>query len=78
VLADGSRKRIADIAVGDRVLAWDDEAGTIVVETVTATFPHSDTLYEATLSDGSQLVVTEDHLFFDDVSNTWVELASSL
>jgi len=74
VLADGTSVPIADVQVGDRVLAWDLETGTAVARDVTATLPHSDWLLQAHLSDGSILEVTEDHRFWSVTDNGWVEL----
>lgn len=74
-MADGARVPIADIEVGDQVLAWDPDTAAVVVETVTATLPHTDTVYTARLSDGSQMSVTEDHLFYAPGDGAWVELA---
>ena len=74
VLADGTTTHIADVAVGDHVLAWDLDTGTAVSREVTATLPHADWLLEAHFSDGSVLEVTEDHRFWSTTDTDWVEL----
>ena len=74
VLADGTTTHIADVAVGDHVLAWDLHTGTAVSREVTATLPHTDWLLGAHFSDGSVLEVTEDHRFWSTADADWVEL----
>ena len=74
VLADGTTTHIADVAVGDHVLAWDLDTGTAVSREVAATLPHTDWLLEAHFSDGSVLEVTEDHRFWSVTDTDWVEL----
>ena len=73
-MAGGSMLPIAEVQVGDQVLAYDFDTGTTVAREVTATMPHSDWLLEAHLSDGSTLTVTEDHRFWSVTDNGWVEL----
>ena len=73
-LADGTLAPIADIQVGDLVLAYDFETGETVAREVTATLPHEDWLLQAHLSDGSVMSVTEDHRFWSVTDNGWVEL----
>lgn len=73
-LADGTFAPIADVQVGDQVLAYDFDTGTTVTREVTATLPHTDWLLEAHLSDGSVMSVTEDHRFWSITDDDWVEL----
>ena len=63
-MAHGGSVPIADVQVGDEVLAYDFETGTTVTREVTATLPHTDWLLEAHFSDGSVMSVTEDHRFW--------------
>ena len=59
-MAHGGSVPIADVQLGDRVLAYDFDTGVTVAREVTATLPHTDWLLEAHLSDGSMMSVTED------------------
>ena len=63
-LSDGTLLPIAEVRVGDQVLAYDFDAGTTVARSVTATLPHTDWLLEAHFSDGTVMEVTEDHRFW--------------
>ena len=54
-LADGTHAPIADVQVGDEVLACDLDTGTTVAREVTATLPHTDWLLEAHFSDGTTM-----------------------
>lgn len=74
VLADGTMLPIAEVMVGDEVLAYDLDTGTTVVRDATATLPHTDWLLQAHLSDGSVMSVTEDHRFWSVTDDAWVEL----
>ena len=73
-MADGSMLPIADIQIGDEVLAYDFDTGSTVSRVVTATLPHEDWLLQAHLSDGSVMTVTEDHRFWSVTDSGWVEL----
>ena len=73
-LADGSHARIADVQVGDEVLAYDFDTDSAVGREVTATLPHTDWLLEAHFSDGTTMNVTEDHRFWSVTDDDWVEL----
>ena len=73
-MADGTAVPIAEVQVGDEVLAYDFDTGETVAREVTATLPHEDWLLEAHLSDGSVMSVTEDHRFWSVTDNGWVEL----
>ena len=72
--ADGTMVPIADVQVGDQVLAYDFATGITVSRDVTATLPHMDWLLEAHFSDGSVMSVTEDHRFWSITDTDWVEL----
>lgn len=77
-MADGSRKRIADVQVGDRVRTTDPATGKAVVRAVTALHRNHDTdLADLVVRDGngheSILRTTQHHRFWDDTSHGWVE-----
>ena len=73
-LADGTHAPIADVQVGDEVLAYDFDIDSTVGREVTATLPHTDWLLEAHFSDGTTMNVTEDHRFWSVTDDDWVEL----
>ena len=73
-LADGRHAPIADVQVGDEVLAYDFDTDATVGREVTATLPHTDWLLEAHFSDGTTMNVTEDHRFWSVTDADWVEL----
>ena len=70
-LADGTLLPIAEVHVGDQVLAYDFDTGETVGREVTATLPHTDWLIEAHFSDGSIMSVTEDHRFWSITDDSW-------
>ena len=74
LMASGHSVPIAEVQVGDEVLAWDLATGNTVARDVTATLPHTDWLLEAYFSDGSVMSVTEDHRFWSVTDADWVEL----
>ncbi|MFD3500024.1 ricin-type beta-trefoil lectin domain protein [Streptomyces sp. NPDC058678] len=77
VLADGSRKPIREVRLGDLLLATDPDAGTTRGEPVTRTFSHpAADLLEITLADGGRLTSTPGHQLFV-VDRGWT-LASDL
>ncbi|MFF9725045.1 RICIN domain-containing protein [Streptomyces gardneri] len=62
LMADGSHKPIADVRVGDRVLAADPDSGERRSQTVSATYAHdTDRLVDITFADGSVLTSTAGH-----------------
>lgn len=65
LMADGTRKPISQIQVGDQVFASDPETGESGARTVTATFVHADAMSKLQLAGGS-LITTEDHPFWND------------
>ena len=54
-LADGTHAPIADVQVGDEVLAYDFDTDSTVGREVTATLPHTDWLLEAHFSDSTTM-----------------------
>ena len=80
VLADGTRKAISEVAVGDRVRTTDPATGKTVVPTVTALHRNHDTdLADLVVSDGrghrSTVHTTQHHRFWDDTTGGWVDAA---
>lgn len=71
LMADGSTKPIQDIQPGDFVMAADPETGERGARRVSATSPHSDTLYLLVLADGSTIDTTEDHPFWNATDRQW-------
>ncbi|MFE9746184.1 polymorphic toxin-type HINT domain-containing protein [Saccharothrix saharensis] len=74
LMADGSRKPIADVQVGDRVLATDPTTGETGPRTVTDTRSHQAErlLYEITVNAGETLVATDEHPFWVESLQKWV------
>jgi hypothetical protein len=66
VLADGSSRSIEAIAVGTRVLAFDDRTGTVVATTVSHRLEHApEPVYRAVVDDVARgLLVTPNHPFY--------------
>jgi len=80
LMADGERKRIADVKVGDKVLATDPVTGKTTARTVTALHRNQDAdLADLVVRDGSgkESIVhtTQHHRFWDDTSHRWVDAA---
>ena len=78
VMADGSRKGIAEIEIGDQVLATDPVTGESAIRTVTALWSHEDTeLAEVTVIDGdgdlSVVNTTQHHPFWNLSAKAWVD-----
>ncbi len=66
LMADGSRKAIEDVRVGDVLLAGDPETGRSAAQPVTDTFRHpTERLVDITLADGA-LTSTAGHRFWVD------------
>jgi hypothetical protein len=63
LMADDTRKPIADVKVGDRVLATDPETGEQVAKTVEHVWVHEDTVIDL-IVDGEVITTTEDHPFW--------------
>src|SRR5690606_32088141 len=60
LMADGSRKKISEVEVGDEVFATDPETGEEGPRTVTHLWVHEDTLVDLEV-EGGVLETTEDH-----------------
>lgn len=72
LMADGSRKAISEVRLGERVLAEDPESGDQRPQAVSATFAHdTDRLIDITFADGSTLSSTAGHRVFV-VDRGWV------
>ncbi len=63
LMADGTKKPIEDIKVGDKVIATDPETGKRVTRRVTRVWVHDDQLLDLII-DGDVITTTEDHLFW--------------
>jgi hypothetical protein len=75
-MADGSAARIADIEVGDKIVAATPETGVSAVEVVTAVHVNDDLeLADVTVTDdqGRREVIhtTQNHEFWDATTNQW-------
>ena len=67
LLADGTSKPIEDIAVGDKVTAYNPDTGKTETRDVVRTFVHHDVpTYDVTLDTGEKVTTTSEHPF-------WVE-----
>ncbi|MFN8053528.1 MAG: polymorphic toxin-type HINT domain-containing protein [Acidimicrobiales bacterium] len=78
VMADGTRRQIGDVKVGDRVRTTDPKTGKTVVRPVTALHINRDTdLADLTIRDAtgneSTIHTTQHHKFWDNSRNTWVD-----
>lgn len=70
LMADGSRKQIQDIEVGDEVIATDPETGEQAARTVTYVWVHQDDLFEFEIN-GELIITTEDHPFWSVTDQAW-------
>ncbi|TDB77554.1 polymorphic toxin-type HINT domain-containing protein [Micromonospora sp. KC723] len=70
LMADGSRKAISKIEVGDEVLAADPETGESGHRKVTKLWVHEDQLYVLVTERGA-VVTTEDHPFWNESDQAW-------
>ncbi|MCA2214104.1 polymorphic toxin-type HINT domain-containing protein [Jidongwangia harbinensis] len=70
LLADGSTKAIKDLRVGDLVMAEDPETGERGPRKILHVWVHDDDLYELDVN-GSRLVTTEDHPFWNETDRRW-------
>lgn len=75
LMADGKREPIADVKVGDKVLATDPETGRTEARPVTALIRHSGkhAMVDLTLSDGSTVKTTDHHPFWDASTRTFTD-----
>jgi hypothetical protein len=72
LMADGTRKPISEVQVGDMVLATDPETGETGPRRVAATMPHTDQLLTLRTSAG-EVVTTEDHRYWNATDQQWQE-----
>jgi hypothetical protein len=75
LMADHKEKPIADVKVGDKVLATDPETGRTQPRAVTALIRHTGkhTMVDLTLSDGSTITTTDHHPFWDATTRTFTD-----
>ena len=75
LMADGKEESIADVKVGDKVLATDPQTGRTEARPVVALIRHSGkhTMVDLTLSDGSKISTTDHHPFWDATTRTFTE-----
>ena len=71
LMADGTQQPIVDVQVGDQVLSYDPGTETQSVQTVTAVWPHTDTIVTLTLADGSQVETTATHPWWNTTTRTY-------
>jgi RHS repeat-associated protein len=64
VETDVGPRHIADVREGDRVLAWNEAAGQLGYNRVTATWHHLDPVVVTLWIDGERLLTTPEHPFF--------------
>lgn len=65
LLADGTSKPIEDIAVGDKVAAYDPDTGKTAARDVVRTFVHHNVpTYDVTLDTGEKVTTTQEHPFW--------------
>lgn len=74
LMADGSQKPIDQVHKGDQVLATDPDTGVTSVETVLEPLAHGgqQTMVKVELSDGSEVISTNHHAFWDDTTHSFV------
>jgi RHS repeat-associated protein len=75
LMADGKEEPIADVKVGDKVLATDPETGRTESRPVGALIRHSGKhrMVDLTLSDGSKISTTGHHPFWDATTRTFTD-----
>lgn len=76
LMADGTKKPIEEIEVGDEVVATDPETGERVTHRVTRVWVHDDDVLDLVV-DGEVITTTEDHLFWS-VTDQRFECADEL
>jgi hypothetical protein len=74
-MADGTRKPISQVRVGDRVLATDPQTGKTQDRPVAAIIVHGGThrIVELTLADGSRISATDHHPFWDATTHRFTD-----
>jgi hypothetical protein len=70
LMADGSKKPISQIKVGDKVLATNPLSGTQSARRVTRVWVHQDRVIRLNVA-GEVLVTTEDHPFWNATDHAW-------
>ncbi|BCJ59918.1 hypothetical protein Jiend_33400 [Micromonospora endophytica] len=70
LMADGSKKPIEDVEIGDVVLATDPETGEEGAREVTHLWVHEDQLVDLKVS-GGEVTTTEDHPFWNVTDQQW-------
>ncbi|GAA5039890.1 RHS repeat-associated core domain-containing protein [Actinopolymorpha pittospori] len=75
LMAGGKLKPIADVKVGDRVVATDPQTGEQRVEPVTAVWVHQDKLVDLRV-DAGVVTTTEDHPFWNATDREWQDAAN--
>jgi hypothetical protein len=71
-MADGTRRAISDVEVGDYVLAEDPETGERGPRRVTHVWEHEDAVVDLEI-DGDLVTTTEDHPFWNATDAEWQE-----
>ena len=78
-LADGSAKRVDELADDDQLLVWDFDAGDLAVAPIT--FFHrvreEAAVLRVSFSDGTSVGVVEEHVFFDLTDRRFVAINSA-
>lgn len=76
LMADGSKKAIEDINVGDLVVVWDNNKNNFTTSTVTAIWDHGYMTYPTiTATFGSnQVKIVSGHSFYDVTLNKYVDI----
>lgn len=72
LMANGERKAISEVEVGDFVVATDPETGETGPRQVIATLPHTDQLLALRTRSG-EVVTTEDHRYWNESDGEWQE-----
>ncbi|MEZ4709784.1 MAG: polymorphic toxin-type HINT domain-containing protein [Caldilineaceae bacterium] len=68
---------IAEIDIGDQVLAYDEATGATAYYTVTATMSHMDPVVVTLTIDGEQIETTPEHPFYAAVSAPWLAVGQT-
>ncbi|SMD27516.1 RHS repeat-associated core domain-containing protein [Kibdelosporangium aridum] len=71
LMADGTTKPIAEVKVGDKVLAADPQSGHRAARTVTAVMVHEDRVLDLVTADGAKVTTTEDHPYWNETDRQW-------
>jgi hypothetical protein len=71
LMADGSTKPIAEVKVGDKVMAADPQSGETAARVVTYVVVHKDNVLDLVTEDGTKITTTEDHPFWNETDRQW-------